>query len=156
MLDIKFVFIVLTSVVMSDDSPSVDLHFDGLTCKLIALIFRSIGRLAVGTDSSPPKGVTETKRVVFLPSASRCILPSIKEAKDFVGVVVDDLVASFASLFSTSVKFAVIVLKFVFTRVRSNNARSSSLSGTKSSGLADRSVCTPSLSSSPSEKSSPP
>jgi len=123
----------------SDPSPGFNLY--GLVCKLVVLIFRSVGLLAVGTDSSPPNGVTDTKRVVFLPSASLCILPSINEAKDLAGVVdiVDDLDASCESLFSF-VKFAVTVLKFVFARVRSNNARSSSLSGTRSSDFAEEST----------------
>lgn len=38
--------------------------------KPFTVIFRSLGLLAVGKDSSPPKGVTDTKSVVFLPSAS--------------------------------------------------------------------------------------
>lgn len=133
------------------------MHLNGLACELVTLTLRSIGLFAVGTDSSPPKGVTDTKRVVFLPSASLCTLPSISEAKDLVGAVDDGLIASFVPLLlPRSVRFAVIVLKFVFARVRLPSARSSSLSGSSSSGFAVESVCAPSLSSSLSEKKSSP
>ncbi|KOX80197.1 hypothetical protein WN51_08374 [Melipona quadrifasciata] len=93
----------------SDLSVSAVLDLEKLNPLTKPFTFLSLGLFAVGRDSSPPNGVTETSNVVFLPSESFCILPSIKDAKDFV--VAGGLLVSFTE--TASVRLAVIVLKLM-------------------------------------------